>query len=48
MKTRKVRVAAVAACLGTVCLGSCTVDEVVNQGGEQDLSKLRVIGRAHV
>lgn len=45
MKTRKVRVAAVAACLGTVCLGSCTVDEVVNQGGEQDLSKLRVITR---
>ena len=37
--------AAIAACVGTVCLGGCTNDEMANQGENQETSKLKVITR---
>lgn len=45
MKKERLKWAAMAACLGAFGLGSCTTEEVANQGGEQEISKLRVITR---
>lgn len=46
MKTKRLIFAAIAACLGMVGLGSCNKEEAVYQGGEKEMSRLRVMTRA--
>ena len=46
MKTKRLTIAAIAACLGMVGLGSCNKEEAVYQGGEKEVSRLRVMTRA--
>lgn len=46
MKTKNVWMAAKAACLGIICLGSCTQEEMAYQGGKQETTKLKVMTRA--
>ena len=46
MKPKRLIFAAIAACLGMVGLGSCNKEEAVYQGGEKEMSRLRVMTRA--
>ena len=46
MRIKSFYFAAIAACLGMVGLGSCNKEEAVYQGGEKEMSKLRVMTRA--
>ena len=46
MRIKSFCYAAIAACVGTVGLGSCNKEEAVYQGGEKEMSKLRVMTRA--
>ena len=46
MKIKSFCYAAIAACLGMVGLGSCNKEEVAYQGGEKEMSRLRVMTRA--
>ena len=46
MKIKNLSYAAIAACLGMVGLGSCNKEEAVYQGGEKEMSRLRVMTRA--
>ena len=46
MKTKSFIIAAMAACIGTVCLGSCNQEEeIASQGGDNELTKLKVTTR---
>ena len=45
METKAIIIAAIAAGIGMVCLGSCSQNEMAYQGEDKDASKLRVTTR---